>query len=131
MGLWNGRAWRVWEISEKTSWIEGFTSGYVWATMQVEQLFDTVHQNNAQQVKTAFQALRKTDLAEGLTNLQLAQEVDWVYTDPDNLDLPLDMAIAHALHRLNKQHSEKELREELERFRALVVIGKTKEQQRK
>jgi len=34
------------------------------------------------------------------------------------------MAIAQALHRLNKQYSEPELRGELARFRALVVLAK-------
>lgn len=131
MDLWNGRAWRAWGLSEKTSWIEGFTSGYAWATMQAQQALEAVQPNNAQGFKAAFQALRKRDLVEGFSNMQLAQEVNRVYSDDNNLDLSLDMAIAHALHRLNKQYSEAELRDELARFRALVVFSKTREEPRK
>ncbi len=99
--------------------------------MQAEQVLEAVQPNNAQGFKTTFQMLRKMDLVEGFTNLQLAGEVDRVYSDDNNLDLSLDMAIAHALHRLNKQYSEVDLRDELARFRALVIFSKTKSEPRK
>ena len=131
MNLWNGRSWKGWSISGKTAWIEGFTSGYVWATMQAEQILKAVQPNNAHGFETTFEMMRKQDLVEGFTNLQLATEVDRVYFDEDNLNLSLDMAIAHALHRLNKQLSEKELRDELGRFRALAIFSKTATEPRK
>ena len=131
MDLWNGRAWKGWGVSQKTFWIEGFTAGYAWATMQGEQVLEAVQPKNTQGFEAAFQMLRKRDLVEGFTNLQLAGEVDRVYSDDKNLDLSIDMAIAHALHRLNKQYSEADLRGELARFRALVIFSKTKEEPRK
>lgn len=131
MDLWNGRAWKEWLIPEKTSWIEGFTSGYAWSTMQAEQILKAAQPNNAQGFESAFKMMRKQDLVEGFTNLQLAREVDRVYSDENNLNLSLDMAVAHALHRLNKQYSETELQDELGRFRALAIFSKTTSEPRK
>ena len=131
MQLWNGRAWKTWDVNGKTSWVEGFTAGYVWATIQASQLLKAVQPDKAQAFDETFKLLQKNDLVEGFTNLRIAEEVDRVYSDDNNLDLSLDMAIAHALHRLNRQYSESDLRDELGRFRALAIFSKTKEEPRK
>ncbi|HMF78719.1 MAG TPA: hypothetical protein VK604_23890 [Bryobacteraceae bacterium] len=131
MDAWNGRAWKGWSLVEKSFWIMGFSSGYVWATIQGKKTWDAAMPSKSKEVKILYDALGKTDLVEGFTEIQLAQEVDRVYADDNNLSLSVGLAAAHAFHRLNKQYSEEELRDELAHFRALAIFSKTMEEQRK
>ena len=66
-----------------------------------------------------------SDIPVGFTNARLVEEVDNVYSDVKNIELSVDLAAAHAFHRLNRKFSEKDLREELAHFRAIVVVSTT------
>jgi hypothetical protein len=123
MDAWNGRAWGDWRLDQKSFWIEGFTSGYCWARVRVEELMDAFRPDKG--TKAAIDILTVTDIPVGFTNARLVEEVDTVYSDAKNIELSVDLAAAHSFHRLNGKFSEKELREELAHFRAIVVVSTT------